>query len=126
MPGKAIAVVLALAILVASANVASANAQASPESRLLMYLWKYEDWLLRQYVSGVTVTGGQDIAVNGQSRRTGATANVRVTLRDRTTLLQAARHICAIAAAGVQTLHLRTTISTIQVWSDDGHPVARC
>ena len=34
-------------------------------------------------------------------------------------------HICRIASFGVQKLHLGT-ISAVQVWSVEGHLVARC
>ena len=37
----------------------------------------------------------------------------------------AAVHICRIASFGVQKLHLGT-ISAVQVWSVEGHLVARC
>jgi hypothetical protein len=106
---------------------ASASAQQpSAGDRLLTYLWNYQDWLLRPYVTGVTVSGGHTVTVSGKVRLAGATANVRATLHDQPTMTDAARHICRIAAFGVQTLHLRPVISTVQVWSADGRPVARC
>ena len=46
-------------------------------------------------------------------------------LRDQPSFTGAARNICQIAAPGVQMLHL-SMVSTVQVWSVDGHPVARC
>ena len=122
----ALATGLGLALLVAPV-VASASAQRpSAGDRLLTYLWNYQDWLLRPYVAGVTLSGGHTVRVNGRPRVAGATANVRVSLRDQPTMTDAARHICRIAASGVQTLHLRAMISTLTVWSVEGHLVARC
>lgn len=98
MAGKRGPVLVALAILIATASAGLANARASPGSRLLTYLWNYGGWSLRSYVSGVTVAGGHTVTVDGKSRLTGATANVHVTLRDEPKLADAARHICRIAA----------------------------
>jgi hypothetical protein len=118
-------VLLVTTALVTSAGFASASAQPSPGQRLLTYLWNYDHWQLRPYVSAVSLSGGHVVVASGQSRLTGAIANVRETLRDQPSSTRAASHICRIAAAGVQKLHL-SMVSTVQVWSVDGHPVARC
>jgi hypothetical protein len=111
--------------LVASSSPPAASAQPSPGSRLLTYLWNYDHWQLRPYVSAVSLSGGHLVAPSGKSRLTGATANIHETLRDQPSSTGAARHICQIAAGGVQKLHL-SMVSAVQVWSVDGHPVARC
>lgn len=49
-----------------------------------------------------------------------------MSFRDRPKLAVAARHICRVAAFGVQTLHLRALVAAVQVWSVDGHTVAHC
>ena len=123
---KAIAVaLLATAVLVGAVGSASARPQPSPGSKLLTYLWNYDHWQLRPYVSAVSLSGGHVVVASGQSRLTGATANVHETLRDQPSSTGASRHICQIAAGGVQKLHL-SMVSTVQVWSVDGHVVARC
>ena len=118
-------VLLMTTALVASTSIVAAGAQPSPGSRLLTYLWNYQHWELRPYVSAVSLSGGHVVVANGQARLTDATANVHETLRDEPSFTGAARHICQIAAGGVQKLHL-SMVSTVQVWSVDGHPVARC
>ena len=123
---KAIAVaLLATAALVAAVGSASARPQPSPGSRLLTYLWNYDHWQLRPYVSAVSLSGGHVVMTSGKSRLTGATANVHETLRDQPSSAGAARRICQVAAGGVQKLHL-SMVSAVRVWSVDGHPVARC
>lgn len=111
--------------LVTSASFAAARAQPPPGGRLLGYLWNYEAELLRPYVTGVRVTSGHMVVVDGKSRLAGATANVHVTLRDESSSAKGARFICQAAAAGVRKLHLGT-MSAVQVWSVEGHLVARC
>lgn len=118
-------VLIALAILLAPVSTASARARPSPGSRLRAYLWDYGHWLLRPYVSAVSLSGGHVIVVSGQPRLTGATGNVYETLEDQPSNTPAAQVICRIASAGAQKLHLRM-VTAIQVWSADGHAVARC
>lgn len=122
---KALGLFVSMVILVASAGSASASAQPSPGSRLLTYLWNYNHWQLRPYVSAVSLSGGHVVVANGKSRLTGATANVHETLHDQPSFAKAARLICQVAAGGVQKLHLGM-VATIQVWSAEGHLVARC
>lgn len=118
--------VIALAgVLVASASPTSATAEPSPGSELTAYLWGYRHELLRPYVARVQLTGGHTALVEGRSRLTGATANVHETLHDRPSFAKAPRFICHVAAGGVQKLHLRM-VSSVQVWSVEGHLVARC
>jgi hypothetical protein len=119
------AIALAITVLVTTTGTGAASAQPSPGSRLLTYLWNYDHWQLRPYVSAVSLSGGHVVAASGKSRLTGATANVHETLRDQPSSTGAARHICQIAAGGVQKLHL-LMVSAVQVWSIDGHAVARC
>jgi hypothetical protein len=126
MASKPAGVVVAIAILLGHACIASAGAQPSPGSRkLLTYLWNYQHWLLRPYVSGVSLNGGHVVVSNRKSRLTGATANVHATLRDQASSTKGARFICQTAAGGVRKLHLET-IAAVQVWSVDGHLLARC
>jgi hypothetical protein len=116
---------LAAAALATGANPWSASAQSSPGRKLLSYLWNYQNWQLRPYVTGVALSGGRTGVVEGRSRLTGATANVRSTLHDQPALEKAARAICRAARSGVRKLHL-TMVSAVRVWSVDGHAVARC
>ena len=125
MAPKVVGVVMAAAILFACVSSASASAQAPPGSRLLTYLWGYDHWLLRPYVTAVSLSGGDAVVVNGKSRLTGATANVHETFHDQPTFAKATRFICQVAEGGVQKLHLRM-VSAVQVWSIEGHLVARC
>jgi len=115
---------MAMVILVAPVSLASASVRPSPGHRLQTYLWNYKNWLLRPYVSGVTVSGGHMAVANGESRLSGAVANVHETLHDQPPLTKAARFMCQVAIGGVQRLHLG--ISSGQVWSVEGHLVARC
>lgn len=117
--------VVAMALLAASMGFASASAQASPGSRLLTYLWDYNHWLLRPYVSAVSLSSGHVVVANGHSRLTGANANVHETLHDQPSFATAARLMCQVAAGGVQKLHLGM-VSVVMVWSVEGHLVARC
>jgi hypothetical protein len=119
------AVALPTVALFASFSPAVASPKPSPGSRLLTYLWNYDHWQLRPYVSAVSLSGGHVVGASGRSRLTGANANVQETLRDQPSSTGAARRICQIAAGGVQKLHL-SMVSTVQVWSVDGHPVAHC
>jgi hypothetical protein len=123
---RMVALALAVAVMAVAPAMAAAPTHPSPSTKLLTYLWDYQDWLLRPYVSGVTVSGGHTVTVAGKVRLAGATAKIHATLRDQPTMADAARHICRIAAFGVQTLHLRPVISTVQVLSVEGHLVARC
>jgi hypothetical protein len=116
---------LVMTALVASVGSSPASANPSPGKRLTGYLWNYRNELLRPYVTGVQVTGGHIAALDGKSRLTDTTANVRSSLRGQPSLARAARAICLAARSGVQTLHLRM-ISAVRVWSVDGHTVARC
>ena len=122
---KATGVVVAMVILVVPAGLASAGVQPSPPSRLLTYLWNYNHWQLRPYVSAVSLSGGHVVVANGKSRLTGATVNVHETLRDQPSFAKAARFMCQVAAGGVQKLHLGM-VASVQVWSVEGHLVARC
>jgi hypothetical protein len=106
-------------------SLSAAPPQPSPSRTLLGYLWHYRNELLRPYVAGVRLSDGHSLVVNGRSRLTGATADVRSSLRDQPSTAKAARAICLAARSGVQNLHL-TMISTVRVWSADGHTVARC
>jgi hypothetical protein len=106
-------------------SLASASAQPPPGSRLLTYLWDYNHGLLRPYLSAVSLSGGHVVVVNGKSRLTGATANLHETLHDQPTFANAARVICQVAAGGAQKLHLGM-VAAVQVWSVEGHIVARC
>jgi hypothetical protein len=117
-------IVTAIVILAAPVSVASASAQPSPGHRLQTYLWGYRHWLLRPYVSGVSVSGGHMAVVSGKSRLRGATANVHETLHDQPPFAKAARFMCQVAIGGVRRLHLG--ISSVQVWSVEGRLVARC
>ncbi len=125
MARKTLGVLVAMAILVASASSASASAQPSPGTRLLTYLWNYNHWQLRPYVSAVSLSGGHVVVANGKSRLMGATVNVHETLHDQPSLAKAARFMCQVAAGGVQKLHLGM-MATVQVWSIEGHVLARC
>src|SRR5690348_9703538 len=125
MVGKVVGLGVAMVILVGSTGVVTASATPPTRDRLLTYLWNYRHWLLRPYVAGVTLSGGHVVVVKGGSRLTGATANVHETLRDQPSFADAAVHICRIASFGVQKLRLGT-ISAVQVWSVEGHLVARC
>jgi hypothetical protein len=116
--------VLVVAMLIPFAS-ASASVQPSPGSRLLTYLWNYNHWLLRPYVSAVSLSGGHVVVANGRSRLTGATANVHESLHDQPSFVKAARFMCQVAAGGVQKLHLGM-VSAVRVWSVEGHRVARC
>jgi len=122
---RAIALVLLTSAVPVASGFASASPQPSPGSRLLTYLWNYQHWELRPYVSAVLVSGGHVVMTSGKSRLTGETANVHETLRDQPSSTGAARRICLAARGGVQKLHL-SMVSAVQVWSVDGHPVARC
>jgi len=124
MAGKVVGLAVAMVILVGSTGVVTASAAPQPRDRLLTYLWNYRHWLLRPYVSGVALSGGHVVVVTGGSRLTEATANVHETLRDQPPFTGAAVHICRIASFGAQRLHLG--ISSVQVWSAEGHLVARC
>lgn len=112
--------------LVGSSSPTAASAKPSPSSELTGYLWSYRHELLRPYVASVQLTGGHTSLVDGRSRLTVATANVRSSLSDEPPLAKAAREICLAALSGVQALHLRTVIASVRVWSVEGHPVARC
>jgi hypothetical protein len=113
-----------MVILVAPVSLASASAPPSPGHKLQTYLWDYKNWLLRPYVAGVSVRSGHIAVVSGESRLRGATANVHETLRDQPPFAKAARFMCQVAIGGVQRLHLG--ISSVHVWSVEGHLVARC
>jgi hypothetical protein len=65
------------------------------------------------------------VVANGRSRLTGATANVHATLHDQPSFAKAVRFMCQVAAGGVQKLHLGM-VAAVQVWSVEGHVVARC
>jgi hypothetical protein len=125
MLGKVTGLAVAVVILVGSTGVVTASAKPPSRDRLLTYLWNYRNWLLRPYVSDVTLSGGHVVVVKGRPRLTGATANVHETLRDQPSFTRAAIHICRIASFGVQRLHLGT-MSAVHVWSVEGHLVARC
>ena len=116
---------VATLILVGSMGFTWAGVQPSPGQRLLDYLWNYQHWQLRPYVSAVSLSGGHVVTVSGRPRLTGATANIHETQRDQPSFTRASRHICQVAAAGVRKLHL-SMVSIVQVWSVDGHLVARC
>jgi hypothetical protein len=118
-------VVVAMLLLVAFTGFASASAQPSPGTRLLTYLWEYNHWLLRPYVMAVSLSGGHVVVVNGRPHLTGATANVRETLHDQPSFAKASWLVCQVAMGGVRTLHLGR-VSTVRVWSVEGHTVARC
>jgi len=123
--GRPAAVVVALAVAAGVASAAPGAAAPPPGSRLLTYLWSYQNEVLRPYVSRVAVTGGHAAVVDGKSRFTGATVNVRSSLRDQPATARAARAICRAARSGLQKLHL-VMISAVRVWSAEGHTVARC
>jgi hypothetical protein len=123
MSSKSI-IVTAVVILVAPVSLASASVRPSPGHRLQTYLWDYKHWLLRPYVSGVSVSGGHMAVASGESHLSGATANVHETLHDQPPFAKAARFMCQVAIGGVQKLHLG--ISSVHVWSVEGHLVARC
>ena len=119
------AIALAITVLVTSTGTVAASALPSPGSRLLTYLWNYNHGQLRPYVSAVSLSGGHVVVANGRSGLTGATANVHETLHDQPSFAKAARFMCQVAAGGVRKLHL-AMVSTVQVWSLEGHLVARC
>jgi hypothetical protein len=125
MARRAAGVATVTAILVVLVSSRSASALAPASTRLLTYLWNYNHWQLRPYVSSVSLSGGHVVVANGKSRLTGATANVHATLHDQQSSAKATRFICQVAAGGVQKLHLRM-VSTVQVWSVEGRLVARC
>jgi hypothetical protein len=116
---------VAIVVLGAFASSALAAAQPPPGSRLLHYLWAYNDGQLRPYVAAVSLRGGRVVVANGRSSLTGATANVHETLHDQSSFAKASRFMCQVAAGGVQKLHL-AMVATVQVWSIEGHIVARC
>ena len=118
-------IALTAAVLVLGARSATASARPSASGKLLGYLWNYQNELLRPYVAGVRLTGGHAAVVDGKSRLTGTTVNVRSSLRDQPATAGAARAICRAARSGVQKLHL-VMISAVRVWSAEGHTVARC
>jgi hypothetical protein len=122
---RALGIALAMAVLTASTGFASASAQPSPGSKLLSYLWGYRSGLLRPYIDSVSITGGHHVVVSDKSRLTGATAKVRESLHDQPSFTKAAWAICRTAAGGVRTLHLGM-VSAVEVWSVEGHLVARC
>lgn len=64
---RVVVVAAAAATLAAPASLASAAAAppSTPDGRLLTYLWDYQDWLLRPYVVGVTLSGGHKTTANG-------------------------------------------------------------
>lgn len=103
--------------LTGSVSIASAGARPSPGNKLLNYLWDYRDGQLRPYVTGVSL--------GGVSGPTGVVVDVHDSLRDRPAFTNAAQLICRVAAAGARKLHI-AKISAVQVWSVEGHPVARC
>ena len=117
--------VVATLILVGSMGFTWAGVQPSPGHRLLDYLWNYQHWQLRPYVSAVSLSGGHVVVASGRARLTGATANIHATLRDQPSSSGASRHICQVAAAGARKLHL-SMVSIVHVWSVDGRVVARC
>jgi hypothetical protein len=121
----AVGVALAATMLLAGASSAVASGQPPPGSRLLHYLWAYNNGQLRPYVSAVSLSGGHVSVANGRSNLVGATANVHETLHDQPSSVKANRFICQVAAGGVKKLHL-SMISTVAVWSLEGHLVARC
>jgi hypothetical protein len=121
----AVGVAFVAMTLLAGASSASASVQPPPGSRLLHYLWAYNHGQLRPYVSAVSLSGGHVVVANGRSGLTGATANVHETLHDQPSIAKASRFMCQVAAGGVKKLHL-SMISTVQVWSLEGHLVARC
>ena len=122
---RTLGVALTMAALTALMGFAPARAQPSPGSKLLGYLWDYRSGVLRPYVDSVSLFGGHYVVVSDKSRLTGATARVRESLHDQPSFTKAAWAICRTAAGGVRALHLGM-VSAVEVWSVEGHLVARC
>ena len=125
MVRRTVGLVMAATMLLGAVCSAVAGGQPPPGSRLLHYLWAYNNGQLRPYVAAASLSGGHVVVANGRSSLAGATANVHETLHDRPSSAKASRVMCQVAAGGVQKLHLEM-VSTVQVWSLEGHLVAHC
>jgi hypothetical protein len=113
----ALGLMAATMALVGVVGIESAGARPSPGNKLLNYLWDYRNGQLRPYVTSVSLSG-----VSGPG---GVIVNVHESLHARPPFANAAHLICRIADAGAKKLHI-AKISAVQVWSVEGHPVARC
>jgi hypothetical protein len=114
----ALGLMLVAPALAGSVSIAPASARPpSAAGKLLDYLWDYREGQLRPYVSGVSLSGVSSPA--------GVVVTVHDSLHDRPPFVKAAQLICRVAEAGAKKLHI-AKVSAVQVWSVEGHAVARC